>query len=179
MPDLSVVWRDWGHRLTSGDDLLQFEVVDRNQVMLRSAAVSGLYRLIQDERDHPPDWQVLPLSCFAVTGPWTPSRLAEGTRFRAYRRVHVSTLWAAKFEVWPTATFTDATADPRNEVHYDLIVAAGENLIPVDELRSTAKPVRQAARERLRPLFEKVWALLGDEQPLDRPHEGSTMNPER
>lgn len=80
MPDLSVVWRDWGHRLTFGDDLLQFEVVDRNQVMLRSAAVSGLYRLIQDERGHPPDWQVLPLSCFAVTGPWTPSRLAEGTR---------------------------------------------------------------------------------------------------
>ena len=32
MPDLSVVWRDWGHRLTSGDDLLQFEVADRTQV---------------------------------------------------------------------------------------------------------------------------------------------------
>jgi hypothetical protein len=57
-------------------------------------------------------------------------------------------------------------------VHYDLIVAAGNNLVPVDELRSTSKPVRQAARQRLRPLFEKVWALLGDEQPLDRPTKG-------
>ena len=83
MPDLSVVWRDWGHRLTSGDDLLQFEVADRTEVILRSAAVSGLHRRIQDEQGHPADWQVLPLSCFAVTDLWTPSRLAEGTRFRS------------------------------------------------------------------------------------------------
>jgi hypothetical protein len=172
VPELSVAWRDWGHRLTSGDDLLQFEVADRNQVILRSAAVSGLYRGIQDAQGHPAGSQVLPLSCFAITSLWTPSYLAEGTRFRSYRTVRAATLWAAEFDVWPTATFTDAVPDPRNEVHYDLIVAAGHNVVPFYELRSTSKPVRQAARERLRPLFEKVWALLGDEQPLDRPTKG-------
>lgn len=179
MPDLSVVWRDRGHHLASGDDLLQFEVADRNQVILRSAAVSSLYRGIQDERGHPADWRVLPLSCFAVTGLWTPMRLAEGTRFRSYRTVRAAALWAAGLEVWPTATFTDATPDPRNEVHYDLVVAAGPGLVPADELRSASKPVRQAARERLRPLFEKVWALLGDEHHLERPDLGPTMSPER
>ena len=51
--------------------------------------------------------------------------------------------------MWPTATFTDATPDLRNEVHYDLVVAVGQNLVPVEELRSTSKPVRQSARERL------------------------------
>jgi len=173
--DISVVWRDWGHRLSGGDDLLHFEVVDLNRVILKSAADSVLYRAVQDRRGHPADWQVLPVSCFAVTPSWTPARLAEGTRFSAYRTVRASALHDAGFEVWPTATFTDDIADPRNEVHYDLIVAAGPGLVPVEELRSPVKAVRQAARHRLRPRFEAVMALLGDARELDRPHHGPTM----
>ncbi len=104
MADLSVVWREGGHRLSSGDDPLHFDVIDINRVIVKSAADSLLYRAIQDFRGHPPNWQVLPFSCFAITGVWTPARLAAGTRFRAYRTVHASTFYDAGHEVWPTAT---------------------------------------------------------------------------
>jgi hypothetical protein len=176
VPDLAVMWREGGHLLSPGDDLLHFEVVDINRVILKSAADSLLYQAIQELRGDPPNWQVLPLSCFAITGDWTPARLAEGTRFRAYRTVHASTLYDAGYEVWPTATFTDDIADPRNEVHYDVIVAAGPDLVPVDELRSPSKNVRQLARARLRPMFERTLGLLGDVQELEDPPSGLTMD---
>jgi hypothetical protein len=173
--DFSVVWREGGHRLSSGDDLLHFEVVDINRVIVKSAADSLLYRAIQDLRGHPPNWQILPFSCFAITSVWTPARLAAGTSFRTYRTVHASTFYGAGHEVWPTATFTDDVADPRNEVHYDVIVAAGPDLVPVDELRSASKGVRQAARARLRPMFEGILELMGDVQELEDPQNGLSM----
>jgi hypothetical protein len=89
--------------------------------------------------------------------------------------VHASTFYDAGHEVWPTATFTDDVADPRNEVHYDVIVAAGPDLVPVDELRSASKGVRQAARARLRPMFEGILGLMGEVQELEDPQNGLSM----
>jgi hypothetical protein len=50
----------------------------------RAVADSELYRGIQDAQGHPGDWQVLPMSCFAVTEVWAPARLARDTGFRQY-----------------------------------------------------------------------------------------------
>ena len=70
--------------------------------------------------------------------------------------------------MWPTEMFVDDGPDPRNEVHYDLIVAAGPYLIPAD-LVAGGKAARRATRATLAPRFEAVIALLGDPIALERP----------
>ncbi len=161
----SVRWRSGGHQLRPDSDVLRFEVADLNRVITSSAANADLYRQLQDDRGHPADWQVLTLSCFAVTSEWPARRLAVDTGFRSHRLARAATLVSAGHDLWPTEVFVDDVPDPRNEVHYDLIAAAGPDLIPV-ELRSGTKAGRREARELLRPLFERVLALLGDPLPL-------------
>jgi hypothetical protein len=39
-------------------------VADLNRIITNAAANADLYRVIQKSRGHPPNWQVLPLSCF-------------------------------------------------------------------------------------------------------------------
>jgi hypothetical protein len=65
--------------------------------------------------------------------------------------------------------FVDDVADPRNEVHYDLIVAGGPALVPLEELSSADKRVRLAGRGRLRPLFENALQILGEVSHLSEP----------
>lgn len=72
--------------------------------------------------------EVLPLGRFAVTGDWPPDRLAEGTRHAAYRLADAQTLLDAGFLIWPTSVYVDDVPDPRDEVHYDLIVDHGPHL---------------------------------------------------
>ncbi len=146
--------------------MLRFEVADLNRVITGSVANSDLYRPLQDDRGHPADWQVLTLSCLAVTPEWTPRRLAVDTGFRSYRLGRPDTFASAGHDLWPTEVFVDDVPDPRNEVHYDLIVASGPDLIPA-KLLSGTKAARRKARELLRPLFERVLILLGDPLPLD------------
>jgi hypothetical protein len=162
----SVRWRSGGHQLDPASDVLRFEVADLNRVITGSVANADLYRPLQDDRAHPADWQVLTLSCFAVTPQWTPRRLAVDTGFRSYRLARAATLASAGHDLWPTEVFVDDVPDPRNEVHYDLVVASGPDLIPA-ELLSGAKAARREAREHLRPLFERVLVLLGDPLPLE------------
>ena len=161
----SVRWRSGGHQLSPGSDVLRFEVADINRLISSSAANADLYRQPQDDRGQPADWQVLTLSCFAVTPEWTAGRLAVDTGFRFYRLARAATLVSAGHELWPTEVFVDDVPDPRNEVHYDLIVAAGPGLVPA-ELVAGTKAGRREARERLRPLFERILVLLGDPLPL-------------
>jgi hypothetical protein len=161
----SVRWRSGGHQLHTDTDILRFEVVDLNRVIANAAASANLYRGLQDRQGHRPGWQVLPLSCFAVTAEWPPARLAENTGFRSYRLCRAGVLTAAGYELWPTEVFIDDVPDPRNDVHYDLIVAAGPCLIP-DHLISGDKATRRAARAQLAPRFEAVLARLGDPDSL-------------
>jgi hypothetical protein len=162
----SVRWRSSGHRLRDDTDVLRFEVDDLNRVITSSAASADLYRGLQDARGHPPDWQALPLSCFAVTPDWPPARLAENTGFRSFRLCRVRTLTDAGYDMWPTEVFIDGVPDPRSEVHYDLIVAAGPDLIPA-ELTAKDKATRRAARAALAPHFEAVLILIGDPVPIE------------
>jgi hypothetical protein len=162
----SVRWRTSGHQLRDDTDLLRFEVADFNRVIASSAASAGVYRALQHARGHRPDWQVLPLSCFAVTADWPAARLAKSTGFRSFRLCRVSILADAGYDLWPTEVFVDGVPDPRNEVHYDLIVAAGPDLIPA-ELTAEDKATRRAARAALAPRFEAVLTLLGDPVPLE------------
>jgi hypothetical protein len=166
VPGRSVRWRSTGHRLRGDSDLLRFEVLDLNRVITGSAAVADLYRSLQDARGHPSDWHVLPLSCFAVTPEWTPARLANNTGFRSYRHCPASVLTDAGYDLWPAEVFVNNVPDPRNQVHYDLIVAAGPSLLSA-ELFTGSKAERRAARTTLAPRFETVLALLGDSVPLE------------
>lgn len=70
----SVRWRSSGRELHTETDLLRFDVVGLNRVITNAAANADLYRDLQRRQGHPPDWQVLPLSCFAVTADWPPAR---------------------------------------------------------------------------------------------------------
>jgi hypothetical protein len=67
MRGLSVRWHSGGHQLDPDSDVLRFEVADLNRVITRSVDNADLYRPLQVDRAHPADWQVLTLSCFAVT----------------------------------------------------------------------------------------------------------------
>ena len=164
VPGPSVRRRATGHVLQADTDVLRFEVRDLNRVITSAVAVADLYRPLQDEEGQPGDWQVLVLSCFAVTGEWPPARLAEGTSFGGYRLARAFTLANAGYALWATETFVDGYPDPRNAVHYDLVVAAGPGLISSD-LITGDRAVRRAARARLAPLFEQVLELLGE--PID------------
>ena len=148
-----VRWRSRGHELQPATDVLRFEVADLNRVITRAVADGGLYRDIQDAEGQPGDWQILPMSCFAATEVWTPARLAHDTGFARYRVARAAALIAAGFTLWPTEVFNDDVPDPRNDVHYDLLVAdrAGTHLTQLDHWHASGAPgCSRRARSALR-----------------------------
>jgi len=169
-PGNSVYWRSGGHQLSDSTTILRFEIADLNRLVTRSAANSDLYADILQRAGRPASWDVLVVSCFAVTDLWTPARLAEQTGFRRYRTARAGHLITAGYELWPTETFVAGIPDPRNEVHYDLVVAAGRGLIPAD-LTAPTPAARRAARELLRPTFEGLLRTLGPREDLPPPGE--------
>lgn len=74
----------------------------------------------------------------------------------------------AGYDLWPTAVSDVNGPDPRNEVHFDLIVLQGTDLHLEDLALDSPRNVRAAARERLRPSFAEVLALMGEPTPLPR-----------
>lgn len=161
----SIRWRSGGHELQSDTDVLRFEVEDLNRVITKAAGDADLYRPLQTDRGYPADWQALVLSCFAVTDEWTPTRLAEQTGFSRYRLARAEVLETAGYELWPTEVFIDDEADPRNCVHYDLVVATGPAIIPPSLITGTPAE-RRAARSELRPMFERVLDVLGEPEEI-------------
>lgn len=170
---LFVRWRYEGHELLPETDILRFEVTDVNRVITRAAREAPLYRHLQDQAGQPADWQVLVLSCFAVDGEWDPIHLAAGTAYSHYHLARAADLLSAGYELWPTEIFIDAEADDRNSVHYDLVVAAGPDLLP-SALLAGSPAERRAARLTLAPLFEGVYALLGTPKPIPSPPSDET-----
>ncbi len=160
MPGPSVRWRKGGHVLRPETDVLRFEVADINRVVQRAAADADLYPDIQVAAGHAPDWQVLVMSCFAVVDEWTPARLAEGTGFLRYRAARAEVLLSAGFDLGPPEVFIDDVPDPRNPVHYDLVIAAGSNLVP-DAIFTGTPSERRTARAALLPTFQPALDLLG------------------
>ncbi len=176
----SVRWRTAGHQLQPDTDVLRFEVDDINRVIQRAAADSalGIYRPLLAQQGHPEDWEIFVLSCYAITEEWTPRRLAVDTGFVRYRLARASVLTSGGYELWPTEVYLDGVPDPRNSVHYDLVVALGPGLVPAG-LTAGSPAERRAARAELRPMFEQVLALLGDPVELEPPAfpgETDTMN---
>lgn len=113
-----------------------------------------------------------------MTDVWTPLRLAEQTGFRQYRISPAGRLLAAGYELWPTETLVAGIFDPRNEVHYDLVVAAGPSLIPAGMTASTPA-ARRAARALLLPQFQALLQMLGPLQDPPAPTSGGrTMDGE-
>lgn len=159
---IRVEWRDDGHQLRPEDPvaILRFEVSDLNQVMKSAVAASPSYVPLLEACGLTPRDRLLPLSCFAVTQTWTPSRLARTTHYKHYRQVAARVLLDAGYLLIPTSVFDDNAPDARNEVHYDLIVISGHNL-RLGEFAGT-RPDRAAARRRLAPAFRAVLELLGE-----------------
>ncbi|WP_300403317.1 hypothetical protein [Nocardioides sp.] len=164
-----VRWRHAPHQLApdSTVEILRFEVADLVAVIKSCVAASELYDALVEEGGLTQGTQVVPISCFAVTDDWTPQALAEGTRYASYRLVEAAKLIDAGFLIWPTDVFNDGQEDPRNEVHFDVIVAWEG--VAREEFASTDKKVRAQARDRLRPAFEELLSLLGEPQSLEEP----------
>lgn len=161
-----VRWRSDGHQLSPSStvDILRFEVVDLNNVIKSCVAVSELYDGLVDKGGLQTGSHVIPVSCFAVTGIWTPQLLAADTHFQSFRLVEAATLLDAGFAIWPTGVFIEGVPDARNEVHYDVIVAQGE--LDLSSFASASRVERARARDALRPAFERLLGLLGEAQPL-------------
>jgi len=96
---IRVEWRDDGHQLRPEDPvaILRFEVSDLNQVMKSAVAASPSYVPLLEACGLTPRDRLLPLSCFAVTQTWTPSRLARTTHYKHYRQVAASVLLDAGY----------------------------------------------------------------------------------
>lgn len=167
---MRVEWRTSGHALGNGSsiDVMRFEVADINQVIKTAAGSSPLYDGLAERGGLPRGTEVLPLSCFAITTNWSAQRLAAGTSYRTYRQVEASVLLAAGFHLWPTSVFDDQSPDPRNEVHYDLIVAFDTNL-GLDVMSTGSSAERRIARARWAPHFARLLDLLGPPRELDAP----------
>jgi hypothetical protein len=89
--------------------------------------------------------------------------------------VRAEVLEVAGYEIWPTEVYVDDVPDPRNSVHYDLVVAAGPGVIPPSLITGTPAE-RRAARAGLRPAFERILDVLGE--PLEiapRPEGGNPV----
>lgn len=111
------------------------------------------------------------LSCFAVTPKWTPLRLAEGTNYRLFRSVSADTLLAAGFYLWPTNVYLDGVPDPRNEVHYDLVVT----IATPEQVQATltgGSAGRRAGREALAEPFRTLFNLLGEVREIEHRSPG-------
>lgn len=67
----------------------------------------------------------------------------------------------AGFPLWPTEVCDDDVPDPRNEVHYDLVVAARPEL-PLTRLASRTKAQRATASDLLAPSFRRLLDVLGE-----------------
>lgn len=100
-----------------------------------------------------------------MTAQWPAERLAAGTNYRRCRRVRASVLIDAGYLLLPTAVFQDGLPDPRNDVHFDLVVLAAAGLPPPG--MSGSKAERGTARAELLPAFERVLELLGPVVDLD------------
>lgn len=162
----SVQWRLGGQQLAGDLELLRFEIADINVVIKKACADSLLYgEDVATSAGLDPSVGILPLSCFAVTAQWPAERLAAGTNYRRCRRVRASVLLDAGYLLLPTAVFQDGLPDPRNDVHFDLVVLAAAGLPPPG--MSGSKAERGTARAELLPAFERVLELLGPVVDLD------------
>lgn len=154
---LKVVWRDDGHTLNSTTDLLRFDVADLNRVINRSVADAHAYSHLNERAGLPSGFDMLPISCFAVTADWPLRRVLELDP-RSYRLAPAHVLIDNGLPVIPTRIFEDGVEAAGGDVHYDVIIVAKADLL------DTFKPGqdRKRARATVRPAFEKALGLLGD-----------------
>lgn len=154
----AVQWRTGSHQLSDDDELLRFHVVDLNAVINKAVGDADLYRDVLRHLERDSDQSVLALSAYALTGPRAPEEVTGVMPGRDFLTVPAARLLQAGIEVWPTTTYIDGTADPLGDVHFDVIVAAGHEIVPPAMFGS--KSERGRARRDLRPLFDEVLELF-------------------
>ena len=90
-------------------------------------------------------------------------------------------LEVAGYELWPTEIDIDDVPDPRNSVHYDLVVGAGPGIVPPSLITGTPAERRAAAhgaaRAGLRPTFERILDVLGEPLEIGPLPEGGNPVP--
>ncbi|WP_433889350.1 hypothetical protein [Streptomyces sp. CA-111067] len=102
----------------------------------------------------------LVLSAFALRDGWTPEDITSYDRSpRPYSQAQGAMLLDRGLELWPTSTTTpDGEPDPRNEVHYDVVVTTDSTLVP-DEVLTGTKEEKKRGRARLRSVFDPILDL--------------------
>lgn len=154
-----VRWREGGHELSSDEELLRFHVADRDMLIKKAAADADLYQQVLQAAGRDPSHEVLALSAYATSGPFSPAEIADKVPGREVLTVPYGRLRDAGVPVWPTTPSIDGVADPLAQVHFDIVVATGPGIVP-EQLRSGTKAQRREARERIAPWFDTVLRLF-------------------
>lgn len=156
------------------EDLIRFGTTEPHQVIKAALATSDLYDDVLAVLDRPRPRAVLACSTFALTATCAPSQLAEGTEYTSYYTVSAGALRQLSadlglgYELWPTDTCAFGDPDPRDPVHFDVVVA----VIPPDDVadRSGTPTQRRVLRQRLLPRFAPLLDALDGPHPLTGDH---------
>lgn len=145
--------------------LIRFGTVEPHQVIKAALANADLYGPVLEALELPPQ-AVLAVSSFAVAEGWTPQRLAAGTRYASYHVIEAAAVRELGFDLWPTETFTNGQPDPRNPVHFDIVVVRD---VPMSDLAArTGTPAqRRALRLRFLPEFQRLLERVEGPWPLE------------
>jgi hypothetical protein len=146
------------------ESLIRFGTVEPHQLTKAALANADLYGTVLEALALPPQ-AVLALSCFAFADGWTPEQLAAGTRYANYHVIEAAVVHELGFDLWPTETFANGHADPRDPVHFDIVVVRDVPLRDLAE-RTGSPTQRRALRLRFLTEFQRLLERLEGPWPL-------------
>lgn len=147
--------------------MVRFDILDLNMVIKGSLNFWTAYGRVLTSLGLP-GRGALTLSAFALMDEWTVEGLAGHCDHSMYRQCQLGTLRDAGVVIWPTEVFrVDGEPDPRNDVHYDIVVEEVPGVVP-DKVGQGTPAERRAARKLLEPNFLKVLDLMGPPKPVSR-----------
>jgi hypothetical protein len=146
-------------------------VADLNVIINKAVGDADLYGEVLAQLGRSASQAVLTLSTYDLSGPRSTLEVRAAMPGRDFLTVPAARLWEAGYEVWPTWTYIDDTPDPLGDVHFDVVVAVGDRVIPEGMVGSKAE--RRRARQQLQPRFVAVLELFDgpfdDSAPLAEP----------
>ncbi|MDO0914616.1 hypothetical protein QQM39_28415 [Streptomyces sp. DT2A-34] len=139
--------------------VLRFHIENRDQVIVNALGSWHEYAPILASLGRH-ESGALVLSTFALRDGWTVDRIAAYDRWpRPSLHASGSALLDQRLEIWPTSlTSPDGESDPRNEIHYDVVVTTDEQLVTVSVL-SGQKHEKREGRARIRPVIDPILDL--------------------
>lgn len=143
--------------------VLRFRIDDRNQVIKNALGHWHEYETVLNALGRSGSGALV-LSAFALRDGWTADGIAAHDRLPSQPRPRVHVRGAVlldhnALEIWATSMTTpDGELDPRNNVHYDVVVTTDEDLV-TPSLLATTKSERSQGRDRIRPVIAPILDL--------------------